>query len=223
MNISMIKALILKDWHLYKTYIMGYILLGIIASVLMAMPSVTAYYTGQVLLATVLIGSSAHLSISSVVTEKKEYQLSFIMGLPINVTDYVTSKMIGGLVIYGTCWLAVVAALVLVIDNSALANGLLPIVIVCCLEILVATALLLSIGILSGSEPVTIISMVVLNLLFNVFLFVMARLPEIGGNLGAEVASFTFTFYTIVSIEIVTIAAIALATIGIKSRQVCFL
>jgi hypothetical protein len=219
----MIKALIWKDWQLNKIYIVGYILLGILASLIMTLPSYAAYYIGQVLLITVLIGSSAQLSISSVITEKKEYQLSFIMGLPINVMDYIISKMIGGLLIYGVCWLAIVVATVLVIDISALPDGHLPIAIICCLEILVATALLLCIGILSGSEPITILSMVALNLLFNAFLFFIVSIPEIGENIGNEVASFTPMVFTIIGVEVALIAAIALVTIGIKSRQVCFM
>ncbi len=223
MNTSMIKALIWKDWQLNKTYIVGYILLGISASLIMTLPSYAAYYIGQVLLITVLIGSSAHLSISLVITEKKEYQLSFIMGLPINVMDYIISKMVGGLLIYGVCWLVIVVAAILVIDVSALPDGHLPIAIVCCLEVLVATALLLCIGILSGSEPVTILSMVTLNLLFNAFLFFMVSIPEIGENIGSDVASFTPIVFTIIGVEVALIVVITLATIGIKSRQACFM
>jgi hypothetical protein len=223
MNISMIKVLVMKDWQLHKTYIVGYILLGIIASLVMTLPSYAAYYIGQVLLVTVLIGSSAHLSISLVITEKKEYQLSFIMGLPINVMDYIVSKMIGGLFIYGVCWLAIVVSAVLIIDISALPDGHLPMAILCSLEILVATSLLLSIGILSGSEPITIISMVTLNLLFNAFLFFMASIPEIGGNIGGDIASFPPIVITIIGVEIALIIAVTLVTLGIKSRQACFL
>ena len=223
MNIPMIKALVKKDWLLYRRYIVAYSILGIAATFLMIAPSVVAYYIGQVLLVTVLIGASAHISISSVVTEKKEEQLSFIMGLPLNVTDYVISKTLGVLAIYSVCWGVIVATLVFAIDISGLSDGLLPMAIVCSLEILVATALLLSIGILSGSEPITIVSMVVLNLFFNVFLFSMARIPGIGNNLWGDVAVFSPTVFTIIAVEIVLIVSITLGTIGIKSRQQCFM
>ena len=136
MNTLMITKLIIKDWHLFRGYMLGYALLGIISASLMAVSSEVSYYLGVVGLITVLIGASAHLAIVSVVTEKKESQLSFIMALPISPMDYALSKMLGGLAIYLVSWGIIVSATILIIYFSHMPNGMLPMLIICALELL---------------------------------------------------------------------------------------
>jgi ABC-2 type transport system permease protein len=223
MNTFMITKLITKDWHLYQEYMLGYALLGIIASGLMTVPSSTVYYLGVVGLITVLIGASAHLAINIVVTEKKEYQLSFIMGLPVSPMDYAISKILGGLAIYMASWGVIVMATALIIYCSYLPNGMLPIFVILALEILVATTILLCAGVLTGSVPVTIITMIILNILFNLFLFEVAGIEAIGSHIESSTAVFNSTAVTLMGAELLVIAIVIGTTIFIKSRKACFL
>ena len=219
----MITKLITKDWHLYKDYMLGYALLGIISAGLMVVPSYTVYYLGFIGLITVLIGSSAHLAINIVVTEKKESQFSFITALPIKPLDYALSKIIGGLVIYMVSWGIIVITTVPIIYFSHLPNGMLPMLIICAVEILVATTLLLCAGVLSGSMAVTMVTMIVLNLFFNMFIFAIAGIQSIGSNIESTTAVFNSTVYTLIAAEILIIAIVIGTTIFIKSRKACFL
>lgn len=223
MNTFMITKLITKDWHLYKEYILGYALLGIIASGLMTVPSGTVYYLGVVGLITVLIGASAHVAINIVVTEKKENQLSFIMGLPISPMDYTISKILGGLGIYLVSWAAIVIATALIIYFSHMPNGMLPIFVILALEILVATTIVLCAGVLTGSVPVTIITMIILNVFFNLFMFEVAGIEAIGSHIESSTAVFNSTAFTLIGAELLAIVIIIGTTIFIKSRKVCFL
>ncbi|WP_339722711.1 hypothetical protein [uncultured Paraglaciecola sp.] len=223
MNTFMLTKLITKDWHLYKEYMLGYALLGIIAAGLMTVQSYTVYYLGFVGLITVLIGSSAHLAINTVVTEKKEYQLSFIMALPITPLDYALSKMLGGLAIYLVSWGIIVVSTTLIIYFSHMPNGMIPMLLICALEILVATTIILCAGILSGSMAVTIVTMIILNLFFNMFIFAVAGIKSIGSNIESETADFNSTVYSIIGVEIFAIAIVLAVTIFIKSRKACFL
>jgi hypothetical protein len=219
----MIKKLITKDWHLYKEYMLGYALLGIITSGLMMVPSSTLYYLGVVGLITVLIGASAHVAINIVVTEKKEYQLSFIMGLPISPMDYALSKILGGLAIYLVSWSAIIIATVLIIYFSHLPNGMLPILMILALEILVAITIMLCVGVLTGSVPVTIITMIILNVFFNLFMFEVAGIEAIGSHIESPTAIFNSTAFTLIGAELLAIAIVIGTTIFIKSRKACFL
>jgi len=223
MNTFMITKLIAKDWHLYKEYMLGYALLGIISAGLMTVQSYTVYYLGFIGLITVLIGSSAHLAINIVVTEKKESQLSFITALPISPLDYALSKMLGGLAIYLVSWVIIIIAASLIINFSHLPNGMLPMLIICALEILVATTILLCAGVLTGSMPVTIVTMIVLNLFFNMFIFAVAGIDTIGSNIESATAIFNSSVFAIIAAELCLIAVILGATIFIKSRKACFL
>lgn len=223
MNTSMICKLISKDWQLYKLYVVGYIALGCIAAILMTIPSYTVFYIGVVWLITVLIGASAHIVLSSTVTEIKESQFSFLIGLPITPIDYTISKLIGGLGIYLVCWLSIVVVLVGLILFSALPNGMLPIGLILSLEILVAATILLAMSILSGSLPISIITMVILNVFFNLFMFSVAGSEDIGPFINQQDIVFNTTVWSIIASEVGIILLTLAITIFIKSKKVCFL
>lgn len=223
MNTLMIAKLINKDWQLYKWYMLGYIVLGCIAAILMTLPSYTVFYIGVVWLITVLIGASAHLILSSTINEVKESQFSFMMGLPIKPIDYTLSKLLGNLGIYLICWLPIVAVLIGLILASELPNGMVPIALILSLEILVAATILLGVSIVSGSLPISIAVMVILNVFFNLFMFYVAGLEEIGPFINQPELIFNHTVFTIIGAEIGLISLIVAITIYIKSRKVCFL
>jgi len=223
-NPSMILKLAVKDWHLFKGYVLIYIALGVASALFMSLPYSFAYYPGVVMLITVLIGSSAHLAISSVVSEKKENQMSFIMALPINVLDYTTSKLIGSIVIYLICSLAIVGATAATILLTAhLPNGLLPMLVMCALEIVLATLLILSVGLLSGSLGVTIVFMIIMNIAFNLFLTTVAQLPGIQENIAGPIAVFNAPVFEVIGIELMIMLLAIVITMFVKSRKTCFL
>ncbi len=222
MNTAIIYKLVGKDWQLFKWYVLIYVVLGSLSAALMSLPYGLAYYSGMVALITVLIGASAHLAIHTVITEKKENQLTFLMGLPMDVMDYTLSKLVGNLFIYLVCWGAVMASTVAVILLTDLPNGFLPTALILGTEILLATTILLCIGILTGSEAITIITMVVLNLLFNLFMFSVVSLPDVGPHIPSETAVFNATVYKVLAAEVLAILALLCVTIYIRSRKACF-
>lgn len=223
MNAAMITKLVAKDWHLFKWYVLIYIVLGSLAAVLMSIPGGLTYYSGMVALITVLLGASAHVAIHTIIIEKKENQLSFLMGLPIDVMDYTLSKLIGSLLIYMICWAGIVAVTLAVIYLTQLPNGFIPITVILSVEILLATTILLSVGITTGSEAGTIITMVMLNLLFNLVMFSVASHPDIGPNIGSETAVFNTTVYKVLVGEVLAILVTLGIAIYIRSRKACFL
>lgn len=223
MNTLMITKLINKDWQLYKWYMLGYIVLGCIAAILMTVPSYTVFYIGVVWLITVLIGASAHLILSSTISEIKESQFSFLMGLPIKPIDYSLSKLFGSLGIYLICWLPIVVVLIILILTTELPDGMVPIALILSLEILVAATILLSVSIVSRSLPISIVVMVILNVFFNLFMFYVAGLEDIGPFINQPELVLNNTIFTIIGAEIGLIALIVTITIYIKSRKVCFL
>lgn len=223
LNWHIIGKLIVKDWQLFKLFVGLYIGLGALSAFIMTIQSSFAYYTGVVMMITVLLGASAHIVISMVVIEKKENQMSFIMGLPLSVTDYTLSKVLGGISIFLSCWLPIVAILIGFILFSHMPNGMVPIVVIVSTEVLVSTSLLLCVAIITGHEGITIVVMVLFNLLFNLFLNTVAQLPEINRYIEGDTPVFNGTALTIIGIEIgVLILALALTTYY-KSRQACFL
>jgi hypothetical protein len=224
MNPSMIYKLALKDWHLFKWYMLIYIVLGVSSVFVQSLQYEFAYYTGVVLLITVLIGSSAHLAMGSVLTEKMENQMSFIMGLPINVLDYILSKLIGGIAIYLTCWLPIVIAATLnIMLTEHLPNGLIPMLVMSAGQILMTATLLFCVGLLTGSLSITIVFMIIMNIAFNLFLSVVSQIPGILENIEGATAVFNTPVYKVLGIELAIILTAVAITIYIKSRKTCFM
>ncbi len=223
MNWHIIGKLMVKDWQLFKLFVFIYVGLGALSAFIMTIQSSFAYYTGVVMMITVLLGASAHIVITTIVIEKKENQMSFIMGLPLSVTDYTLSKIFGGIAIYMACWLPIVAILIGFIWFSHMPNGMVPLVVIVSTEVLVATSLLLCVAIITGHEGITIVVMVLFNLLFNLFLNTVVQIPEINQSIEGDTAVFNSTALSIIGMEIAIFLLALMFTTYYKSRQACFL
>ena len=94
MNTPMIKHLILKDWHFNRVTISVCIVVGAIALLIIGTGGKSAFYVGSVLFITVLIGLGITLTIMTVIHERTEQTLPFVMSLPISVMEYTTAKIL---------------------------------------------------------------------------------------------------------------------------------
>lgn len=180
MNFEMIKKLVVKDWHLLKVYLAGYVVAGLFSIWLLTVPSKVVFNLGSVLLITVLIGVACHLVIWSIVIEKKEYRLSFIMSLPIDATDYAMSKLYGGVILFLFPWSVLFVTTVIVIQFSHLPDGMLPFTVIMFVESLAAYTLLTAVAVVTLSEAWTIVVMVGQNMMFSVFMMLVSSHPDIG-------------------------------------------
>ncbi len=173
-----VAQLIRKDVYLQRWLSGGALLAGSVALGLVASGSEARFYMGGVLLVTVLIGLGATVAILTVVEERQQQNLPFIMSLPVSIRQYATAKILANLLIFGAIWSVLLAAgLVLILINDQLPNGLVVYAIIILTEILVSTCLILAVAMITQSLPGTLGVMVLGNLFFNGFLFHMLRTP----------------------------------------------
>lgn len=223
MNIDMVQKLILKDWHLIRVFLLAYTLAGLLGLGLMVVPSHIFFNLGSILLITVIIGTACHLVIWSVVIEKKEYKLSFIMSLPIDALDYALSKLYGGILLFAVPWSILFIATMIVIKVSHLPDGLMPMIAIMFVEALAAYALLTAVAILTQSEAWTIVVMVGQNMMFSIFMMLVSSHPAIGSHIQGETAQWnSFAVAVLAGEGIFIVVVLALATL-VKSRKKCFL
>ena len=223
MNIDMLKKLILKDWHLFELYLIGYIVAGLFAIWLLTVPSKIVFNLGSVLLITVLIGVACHLVIWSVVIEKKEYRLSFIMSLPIDAMDYAMSKLYGGLLLFLIPWVVLFVVTATVIHFSHLPDGLLPFTAIMFMESLAAYTLLTAVAVITLSEAWTIVVMVGQNMMFSVFMMLVSSHSDIGPHIQGEIAQWTPAAINVLQGELFFIVIVLAVATMIKARNKCFL
>ena len=107
-NVSMIKKLILKDWHLTRKVIAMYMGGAILALSFISLGE-TWFYMASVLLICMLIGLGNHQIAITIIGERKEQTLPFVMSLPISPVDYAIGKLIANVSIFSSpgllfCW-----------------------------------------------------------------------------------------------------------------------
>ena len=151
-----------------------------LAVALLGTGSEGAFYAGSVVLVSVLITAGIHLAFATVLLERKEQTLAFVMSLPISAREYTTTKIVGNVLMFLIPWVTlVVASDAVILGADSLPDGLIPVTIVVLTEIFVSTCLLLGVALVSESQGWTIATLVAGNLFFNFFLYGVFRIPAI--------------------------------------------
>ena len=224
MNASIVRHLILKDWYFQRVSIVGYIAVGAIALALIRFGGEAAFYAGSVLLITVLIAVGIQLVIMTVIQERTQKTLAFVMSLPISTMEYTTAKILANLLIFLVPWAtAVVASFVVIAGRDAIPNGLIPFTAVVLTEILVAYCLLLGVALVSESEGWTIVTMVACNLFFQFFLYWISHVPAVDRDMEAATAVWSPPLVGTLSAELVLLIVIVGLTFLFQSRKTDFI
>src|ERR1700678_1892355 len=113
MNGTMVGRLIWKDWYLNRGMIIAAIAAGVatLAAIATMPRSTIAMIVAMIVLATILIGVGAKVTMSAA-EERKQQTLPFVMSLPISYREYTTAKIVGGMLIFLVLWVALVAGVV---------------------------------------------------------------------------------------------------------------
>jgi ABC-type transport system involved in multi-copper enzyme maturation permease subunit len=220
----MVQRLIVKDWYLLRWAIAGYLAAGAVGLFLLDHGGEEAFYAGCILLITVLIAVGMHLAMATVVLERTEQTLPFVMSLPISPTEYTTAKILANLLIFLVPWLALLLGAIAVIAGRAgVPDGLIPFVTVVLGEIFTSYALLLAVAVVSESQAWTIGTTVVGNLGFQAFLYYVSHLPGMAAANAGPTAVWSASILTILAVEAVTIVAAIGITFWLQGRKKDFL
>lgn len=222
LNIDLIKKLVIKDWHLTRKIIAMYMGGAILALSFISLGE-AAFYMASVLLICMLIGLGNHQIAITLINERKEQTLPFIMTLPISPRDYAAAKLIANISIFLIPWLIILLGLIGVIYTTGIANGLIPYSVIFCTFFLLNYFLTWAIGMAVESEGGVIFVMVFLNCLTSPFMYVLGKTPALMSNIQGQEAIWNSTSIGILSAEIL-LALLALAVaFFIQSRKKTFL
>jgi ABC-2 type transport system permease protein len=223
-NTLLIKRLILKDWHFLRVPIISYLALGAVALILIMNGGRGAFFAGSVLLITVLISMGIHLAFATVVNERKEQTLPFIMSLPISYMEFTTAKILANLLMFLIPWAAI---LITAVSLFAIGNvgGIIPFTVLLMTEIFTAYILLLGVSLVSESQSWSIGAMVFGNLFLQAFLYGVSQVRTIGLDYTAKVhtAIWSPTAVTILVVEIALILLMLGLTFFFQARKTDFI
>ena len=87
-DLDMVKRLIVKDWQIYQKQLAGYVVGLLVALSLIGLGKPWSFSTGALLMVVLLVVVGSYAINSSLLAERKEQTMPFIMSLPMTPTDY---------------------------------------------------------------------------------------------------------------------------------------
>jgi ABC-2 type transport system permease protein len=222
MSYKMVQRLILKDWYFLRYPIVGYLLGGALSLALVRFGGSAASFAGSILLVTILISVGIHLAMLTVINERKEQTLSFVMSLPISSQEYTIAKILANLLIFLVPWVTLlVGALALLWIGNA--GGLIPFTTIILTEIFVSYCLILGVALVSESQNWTVGAIVVGNLSLNGVLYYVSHVPSIAIAMKGHAVVWDRAPVTILILEIAAIGLLLGLTLFFQNRKTDFL
>ena len=224
MNTRMIQILIRKDIRLVMTPALLYLAAGAASLALMAIKTHATFYAGSVLLITSLIALGFHPSMATVIGERKEKNLAFVMSMPIAPTDFTIAKLAANLLVFFVPWtLLLIGCAVLITTHPTIPDGLLPFSLIQFGSIAVGAVLILCVAIASESMQLTIACQIAGNLAFQFIMYASSNTPTIKGAMNSDTVVWSGAVMGYLGSYAVLAVLMLVATVWLQSRKTDFL
>ncbi len=135
--------------------------------------------TGSIGLISALIACvllSILLPMQTIVNERKQHNLAFVMSLPISPMEYTAAKVVGNLSAFLALWVAIAIGVLGTLARTGVFGGLIPFGMVVALAPFVVFCLLLSVAIVVESEMWAVLTMGATNVSYS-FWFLLLKIP----------------------------------------------
>lgn len=224
MNASIVKLLILKDWYFLRWPILGYLGAGALALALLSAGREGAFFAGSILLMTVLISAGIHVAMATVVQERTDQTLPFVMSLPISPRDYTVAKILANVLIFLVPWLVLLlGTLFLIVLLVDVPDGLIPFTVLLLTELFLGYILVLAVALVSESQGWAIGAIVFGNLFFQAFMYIVSHMPSIAATIEGPVAVWNGPAVGLLLSEIAAIVLLLGLTFYFQNRKTDFL
>jgi len=220
MNRALMMRLIAKDWYLSRVPLMLIALAGVVSTGLLYSGK-TAGLAGLISALISLVFLSILIPQLTVMNERKQGNLAFVMSLPISPAEYTMSKVLGNLSAFVLLWAAIAGAVLGTIAFIPGAGGVIPLGVVAALAPFVSFCLLLSVAIVTESELLSMVTMGITNVAYSFWWFLFP-LPGFGENLKSPVPVWSGAILTIIGAQISVILLALTLTFYLQSRKTDF-
>jgi ABC-type transport system involved in multi-copper enzyme maturation permease subunit len=217
MNRSIVRQLIAKDLFLARWFLAGSVAAGLVSIAVMPMSRVSGY-VGFVSLICVLVILNIALVMGSVVQERKDRVLLFVLSLPISTRQYTAAKMLSNLTAFVVPWLILTVATIAVVRASRLPDGIIPFWLAILGYLLLYYCVLLAVATVSDSTGLHASVITIGNVSVNFFIPFLLALPSVSANREGPTAVWTTDLVSIVAIELVAAVAAVLVAFYLRSR-----
>jgi ABC-type transport system involved in multi-copper enzyme maturation permease subunit len=187
LNLPVIRLLVQKDWHLFQKQLAAYVLAGIVALCFLGTGKPWTFYLGSLLLIVALVATACFAISTSLLTERKEQTLAFVMSLPVSPLDFTVAKLAGNLLTFGVPYVLISLGTIAMILFTPLPDGLLVFSVLVLGHILVAYCLSLAVAMNVESEGWNTFVMIASMVLINPFIMLLGQIDAINDPVRGDV------------------------------------
>lgn len=210
LNTAVIRLLVLKDWQLFQKQLAFYTLAGFVALCFLGLGKPWAFYVGSLMLLIVLVSSACFSISTSLVVERKEQTLAFVMSLPVSPREFTLSKLIGNLLTFGVPFVVMLGGTLALVLFTPLPDGLFVYALLIFAWLLFAYAVSLSVAMSVESEGWATFAMIGSMVLINPYIMGLAQLDAVRIHTSRDAVVWTTPTVAIMT----TLALLAVAVIG---------
>ncbi len=196
---------------------------GVLSLGIIALGGNVGFYIGLLLLITIMIVIGATLVMGTLVGERENQTLAFVMSLPISHREYTAAKILVNLLIFVPFWLVLVAGSLGLILASPTIHGLFAFTVIMSVEILANICLMISVALVTESKGWTISAMIAGNLAINVVGYIVAHIPGISNGMFGTIIQWRPAATISLAVEFALIALMLGGAFFVQSRKKDFL
>lgn len=220
---GMVWKLIVKDWQVYQKQLAGYVAGMLFALGLIGMGTPLMASAGALILLVLLVVVGSYAIQSSIVAERKQQTVPFIMSLPVTPMDVYWGKLLANLVIYLVPFVLVTGGLLALILSTPRPDGAVPWLLVVATFMLVIFCVSLCVAIAVDSEGWNVFAMLVLMTLIGPFIYWVSSLDGIRPYLQTDSIVWSGAVLGILAAELTVIALVIVITSWLHARKASFL
>ena len=222
LNRPAIRALVIKDWQLFEKQLAAYVAGGIVALALIGHATRWSFYLGSTLLIVIMVAVSCFAISTSLLNERKEKTLAFVMSLPVSPLDYHLAKLIGNFVTFGVPFVVLGGGAAVVTLTTPVPDGLLTLVLLLCGHLLLAYCAALCVAMQVESEGWNIFAMVGSAALINPFMAGVSQIPDIARHWQGNEVVWSWQAGGILALQVLCSLALLAATAWHHLRKQAF-
>ncbi len=220
MNAQAIQILFMKDLFLSRWPMFGYLIGGVLSTLVTCLPGTTADFIGFIMMVTMTIAAGIHLIGMLLLSESGDMTRTFIMSLPVSLMDYSVAKIAVVLVTFLIPWLGMLASLAVIVFAVPEAKpGIFPFLVLLFLFMLSGFCLQLVTAVVTQSAGWTIVMVVLGNVLLNVFLKSVNENPVIANLAKSETVTWPPIVLQIMALETVVILISIASALAFQLRR----
>ena len=224
MSTSIVQRLVSKDWYLLRRPVLAYVGAGLVSLMLLQFGGAAAFNFGSILIITVLIALGMHVVMATVVGERTEQTLPFVMSLPISIAQYTLAKIVANATLFVGGWLIIsLGVCAVVLFRQGVPHGLIMLSTIMLMYLLASYFVLLAVAVTTESMGATIATVIVSNILLNVLMYALGTAPSIKNTYGSDRVIWNAAGLEILSIEAAVILLALALTFVFQARKTDFL